>query len=480
MIEPREDFPMHILPGWAGDYVTSLAHVLQVEPCVPALAVLGAVATAVQGKAELHVRGGWDEQLAFWCFVALRSGNRKTPALTKPLGPLFRHQKAENERRDTYRKAIEEAMERIPPRAADAKSRRKALEEALPPRCEMVATDTTPEALVLMLSEQNESVTLATDEPTSIAQIMAGLYSERGGANLGIFMAGYSGSPYVRKRVKSASASLEHPALSLLLFGQPRVLDDLAGRENLIELGFVGRLLLVRPPDRLGDRAVHADEVPEPVRDAYYQGVETVLAAPWRTGLPDTRQTWVEDPPPWPQGPVPRFRLQMTEAACAAHMDFERELEPMLQEHEALGDLSDFGGKLAGQVARVAGLVHVLDHPEAWWQEPVDELAMAAGIEVGRYALGQVLGLYSERARERATEEMAEQVHAKAKALVNGHPAGQRFVTWRQLYRRCVAGNGRGKIRTKETLRDVVEELEESGRLTRDPHWKRGERWLVG
>ena len=46
-----EAFPIDAFPDWARKYVDAQAHVLQVDRAVVALAVLGAVAISVQGKA---------------------------------------------------------------------------------------------------------------------------------------------------------------------------------------------------------------------------------------------------------------------------------------------------------------------------------------------------------------------------------------------------------------------------------------------
>ena len=104
----REDFPVLSLPEWAARYVIQLADVLQVDPTVIALSVLGATAIAVQPKAELAVRGGWVEPLSFWALVALRSGNRKTPALLRPMAPLRKYEREENQARDDYRERLRE------------------------------------------------------------------------------------------------------------------------------------------------------------------------------------------------------------------------------------------------------------------------------------------------------------------------------------------------------------------------------------
>jgi hypothetical protein len=54
------------------------------------------------------------------------------------------------------------------------------------------------------------------------------------------------------------------------------------------------------------------------------------------------------------------------------------------------------------------------------------------------------------------------------------------MVTWRQLSRGLVQNNGRGRIRSTDELRAIVELLEEHGDLKPDRTWTRGERWILG
>jgi len=472
---PREDLPLPALPRWARDYVEGLAHVLQVDPTVVALTVFGALAIGVQGKAELAVRGGWVEPLSFWTLTALRSGNRKTPALLRPLAPLRSHERAANEARDEYRRRLRAHADAISPSAADRKRRAQELADAEPPARELFGGDLTPEAIALALAEQHESYAVVTDEPTSLALVLGGLYSE-GHANTGVFMAGYSGSPYRRRRVKSPGARLERPSLSLVLVGQPSVFEDLTSRENLIELGFVGRLLVARPRDLLGERAVHSDGIDPEVEAAYSHELRTILAAPDMEPLPDVRSGWEGDPPAWPKGPRPRHRLELTPEARALHLDAEAEIEPLLAESEVLGNLSDFGAKLSGLIARVAGLLHVAHHTETWWRDPVGVEVMGWAVEVGRYALGQVLALWSEGAQERREAILADHVLERGRKLVSN---GAGLLTWRALSRSLVQGNGRGRIRSSEDLRRLVDQLVERGDLIPDRTSTRGERWVL-
>ena len=78
--------------------------------------------------------------------------------------------------------------------------------------------------------------------------------------------------------------------------------------------------------------------------------------------------------------------------------DFERELEPQLAAHGALGGIADWGGKLPGKIARIAGLLHVAEF------ESVEEAAateiqvatMEAAIGLGRYLIDHAKAAFGE------------------------------------------------------------------------------------
>jgi hypothetical protein len=66
---------------------------------------------------------------------------------------------------------------------------------------------------------------------------------------------------------------------------------------------------------------------------------------------------------------------------------FDEWIEPRLGEHGELGQISDWGGKLAGAVARIAGLLQAAERVDASdpFVGPVDEHAMRSAIEFGHY-----------------------------------------------------------------------------------------------
>lgn len=475
-LEPLDKFPVGRMPAWVRDYVKAEAHVLQIDPTVITLSVLGATAIAIQGKAEIHVRGDWSEPLCIWIMTAMRSGNRKSPALFKPLAPVRDYEESATKARAAYRRMLQEHVAGFSGKGAA--KRALPYREAEPPDLALYGSDATPEAIALALGKQNECFGIVSDEPASFEAIVVDGIYHNGKSNPAILMAGYSGSMYRRERVKGGSVHLVRPKVSLLFAAQPAVFANLAGQARLVDVGFIGRFLVARPQDRLGFRKVHSDGVPPEIADAYYLNMRAICEAPEVDPLPNVRVTLIpEDPEPWPVGPRGVRQLFLSPPARALHLRTEELIEPLLREGAPLGELSDVGAKLAGNIARVAGLLHVLEHPETWWKETVQLETMAAAVEIGRFVLGQVIAIFGEGAQERALEELADYVLLRARRL--GANGANGNVGWDRLARSLVQGNGRGRIRDRDTLRSAVDLLVERGDLVRDLTSPRAERWRL-
>jgi hypothetical protein len=473
-IDPLDDLPLAIFPDWAARYVEEKAWVLQVDPTLVALSVLVATSLAIHAKAEIHVRGDWIEQTGIWTCAALRSGNRKSPALYQPLRPVREWEREECERRRAYHDRIQSAMDLLKP---TQRREMRIYKLAQPPLPFLVYTsDVTPEALAEQMARAGGCMGVVSDEPTSVAKILTGLYGAQGQtANAGIYMAAYTGSDYRRHRVKAPDVILRRPSLVLGLIGQPSVLDALCASEELIDLGFVGRMIVSLPRDMLGDREIHAGSTSAMTEAAYRDGLRAILDTPSREPLP-IRETIPSDPEPWPTDPPPRYTLELDGDATAMHMEAERLIEPMLATQGLLGELSDFGGKLSGTIARVAALLHALHYTSEWQRRAIGEEALHGGVLVGRYALGQVLRLHSGARREAAESALVERVYAAAREECDGHTPP--MVTLRALTRRLIPGNGRGKIKSVDQLLELVDILETERRFVAD-HASRGRRWLV-
>jgi hypothetical protein len=170
-------------------------------------------------------------------------------------------------------------------------------------------------------------------------ELALGRYAD-GRANFDVYLKGHSGDFLrVGRTTRDCSAdSVDSPALSMALAVQPDVIAGLAREASARKRGFVARFLYALPKSRLGSRKVAAAPVPFDVTTAF----ENAMAVLWK---------------PWTPNDGVKY-LRLTPEADETLRDLERWLEPQLAEGEELSATAGWAAKLAGAVARIAGVLH--------------------------------------------------------------------------------------------------------------------------
>src|SRR5215207_1020035 len=90
-------FPVEVLPGWLGEYVSALATATQTPPDLAGMLALAVLATVAAGAVEVEARSGWREPLCLFVAVGMDAGARKSSvftALTQPVAEFERQQAA--------------------------------------------------------------------------------------------------------------------------------------------------------------------------------------------------------------------------------------------------------------------------------------------------------------------------------------------------------------------------------------------------
>jgi hypothetical protein len=85
--------------------------------------------------------------------------------------------------------------------------------------------------------------------------------------------------------------------------------------------------------------------------------------------------------------PVTNGEAHFSEEATATWLRFAADLEPKLAEHGELGHLGDWAGKLAGAVARLAGILHAVEWSDQGdpWAIPIEINSMRRAVRLGQY-----------------------------------------------------------------------------------------------
>ena len=217
------------------------------------------------------------------------------------------------------------------------------LAETIPPVDPRLLVDNvTPERLEMHLAEQNGRMLVMSAEGTPF-DIAAGLYTN-GVANADVYLKGWAGDDLRVDRVGRAPVYVERPAITLAVAIQPDALATIRSNRMFRGRGLSNRILYAVPRSSAGDRQTDPppDPVPVGVRRQYHDAV--------------TRLLELESS---------ELAITLSPEAHALFVKAETQIEPMLRADGRLGGrMKGWGSKLAGELARIAGVFHLVLHRE--------------------------------------------------------------------------------------------------------------------
>jgi hypothetical protein len=371
-------FPVDLLPPFLASWVKAVSEATQTPPDLAALLSLTLAGAALAKKFRAQIRPGWSEPSNIYTATALLPSERKTTVFGQAMAPVIAFEKEELERMKPLIAAAQSelrilgaklaAAEKTAAKETDVEKHRQGKAaafdlarqvEAFTVSCEPRAftDDVTAEKLGQILGQQGGRMLLASAEGT-LFENAKGRYSES--PNFDIYLRGFSEDPIRTGRVGRADDIVDAPNLSIALAVQPEVIRGLADSTTMKGKGFLARFWFAMPTSWVGSRRVRPAPVPAKVSALYHQNMLTL----WRLPLPEKPSV-----------------VPFTPAADEGLADFERWLEPQLAEDAALGQLAGWPGKLAGGVARLALILHVLDGDGG---EQIPEATVSRAIKIGR------------------------------------------------------------------------------------------------
>jgi putative DNA primase/helicase len=136
---------------------------------------------------------------------------------------------------------------------------------------------------------------------------------------------------------------LRNPALTVGISPPPDVLESLSDKPGFRGRGLIARFLYRLPVSLTGFRELKPTPCPFAVEKAYCDGIRRLLKLAPPT---DEAGHWQ----PW--------RLRFSPRAYDAWKAFQRAIEILMREPGKLHYLKDWGSKLPGAAARIAGVLH--------------------------------------------------------------------------------------------------------------------------
>ncbi|WP_162795706.1 DUF3987 domain-containing protein [Nonomuraea lactucae] len=379
-------FPVDVFPGYIAATVRGVAAEVQVSEDLPGSLALAALSTAAGGRAEVLVRGQWREPLNVQTATAMPPGAGKSPAFRMMIAPVYAAEKAlqelvrekikikEKERRQAIARAEEARRKAKSPdeidTAVDAARMAEELEVPISPR--LTADDVTPETAASILAEQGGRLAILSAEGTYL-EVVLGRYSNK--PNLELLLKGHAGDRLQVDR-RGREEFVERPALTIGLCIQPQLLQDVAASKQMHGRGALARFLFSIPPDLVGHRNVYDPPlVAEDVLRSYTDTVKALIV---------TLSEWTD----------PAI-IRLSPGALKAHTAWRAEIEPRLQRGTGdLESLREWASKLAGHTVRLAGLLHLAEHPQDGTRKDISADTMGRAITLARYYVAHAMAAF--------------------------------------------------------------------------------------
>lgn len=375
------------LPPVMEDYAHELSESLQVPYEMVLCNLFGVLSAASQRKFCVQVKEGYCESLNLYLLSPLPPGERKS-AVTQAVRKSLQHWENEQEGKfgplaqeaQSKRLTLERAIEHRRNQAARAKTVQarnamwqeiQELEAELPepvhvPR--LLADDITPECLAQLMEQQGECLAVIEAEG-GLFDTFAGRYSQM--PNLDLILKAFSGEPCRVDRKHGQHIGLNHPLLTICVTTQPDVLRSMASNSVFRGRGFLARFLFFYGKSRLGFRLAEPPSVAAATEQAFSTKIESLLSL--RSGTGDRQ----------PQ------TLTLTPGAYEIWKDFFYGVEAQLRPGQRLEHLTDWAGKLPGQVVRLAGLLHLASSSSV--DISLDSSVMQAAAALGNRLTGHAL-----------------------------------------------------------------------------------------
>ncbi|QCR33585.1 YfjI family protein [Lysinibacillus sp. SGAir0095] len=350
-------FDTSIFPGWLRDFIEAVAIETQTPIDAAAMNSLAILSTAIGGKFNIRAnKSSWIESLNTYSVIALESSERKTAVYKLFLKPILSYEIEENSRlskiileekaeRNTKVKRIDYLQQQYSKQEDEEKSKTILIKiknmsreiddsaKVIPKELRLFTNDVTPETIAQLMFDNNECLSILSDEGAEVFQMMAGRYSNK--INIDIYLKSYSGGNVTIDRTGGKSISLKNPILTIGLYVQPTVIQEIPN--NFSSRGLTQRFLYSIPKSLVGERDTNPPQIPISTNENYKSRIRKLLDIKVNSPL----------------------TLEFDEEAQKYVFQMLKEIERMLGNQDINQDFKSWLGKLCGQIIRISGLIHI-------------------------------------------------------------------------------------------------------------------------
>lgn len=388
----KKDF----LPEWFPDvnlFIRSVSESLQVSFGMVAPAVLATVSLSLMKKYIIHMQGDHKEPPNLYIAVIAEASERKSPTMKEVTGPVYDYEREENEKKQPEirqyqlkKKILENKVANMTKALTSNRKGKSAdsikeadiwetqreldeLEEVNP--VTLITDDVTSEALIKLMADNGEKMAIMSTEGGLFGNI-AGRYSDK--ANMDIYLKGYSGDPLFVQRIGRKGQTLYEPLLTVLIYAQPVVIQQVMENTEFTGRGLPARFLYTRPASMIGRRKYEVEAIPEYRKDEFWNVLNRLLNIPV------------------PEKPI---EITLDEEADKLSSAYFYEVDQEILKAPS-PEFRAWVGKLHGTTMRIALCLHCMKYLEDSGNHQVDKETMQHAIEMGHYFLGQAKQIFLE------------------------------------------------------------------------------------
>jgi hypothetical protein len=448
---PEEGLPCPVdaLPPLLMAAVEAIADMTQCDPAIAVGSVLGAASLAVMAHADVELPHGQIVPTSLYLVTLAESGDRKSAADDLAMAAVRAGEAAGQEARRSQWSDHCCAKEAWQGAKADlVKTHRKdraKLEAGLKALGDEPRPPLDPFIVV------TEPTIAGLEKTFLVARPALGLFSDEGGQMLGGHAMRdesklhtltalnnlWQGKPIKRTRAGDGNSLMPGRRLALHLMFQPGLAHKLLGDAEAISTGLVARLLVAAPPSRPGQRMFRTPDAKSAAAVARFSELLAKLLARWPHHPDDLQQL----------APRP---LCLNEGARTEWIGFHDTCQVRVRPSGDWEAIRSWGEKAPEQAARLAGVLAMMDNPEAKW---IDSLSMRQAIRLVEYYGAEVARLAGQPMLDAKTLDAAKLLNwIKAKG-------------WQRFPLQHVYQLGPTGLRTAAQARDACERLVEHGYL---------------
>lgn len=413
-----EKLPNHVFVR----LVNETASYLQVSRSMVATHLLGMLACAAQGAYEVEFPANKSSPLSLYTLTLADPSEGKSALeefLNEPVHAfekkllkrfvqdmnvykkkhslwLLRYKELEKKLKKAYREVeTQEPLERLEEEFLALQDE----EPQQPKEPRFLYDDITSEALLDQLEQNLPIATLTTSEATSVL-------NGRATASFSFLNALWSGSPAKQNRITRPGVDLNDARLTLALLTQPSAMDAFLKKRGEMArgTGFLSRFLLCIPPRMSGYRE-YTQPRAKPQDSTYYANridqllqasIDNIQQSEQDALKPEPEEGQISEPKealPSEEPTQARFKKLTFSANARIQLNAMIDAcEKRLRPDEIYYFASDHGGKLANNIARVAGLIHLFSSEGLEIQDRSLYLAIHLVMDLSRHYMNAFVG----------------------------------------------------------------------------------------